>query len=541
MTQSESADNREETKPSRKFFGGSVAVAAGILASRLAGLIRQSVFAYYFGNTSAADVFNAAFRIPNLLQNLFGEGALSASFIPVYARLRAEGKKEEAREVAWAVACVLAFATSLLVLVGVLATPLLIDLIAPGFTGERREETIRLVQLFFPGAGLLVLSAWCLGVLNSHRFFFLSYVAPVVWSGAIVVSLLLAGGANEGYRLAEWAAWGSVAGSFLQVVVQLPKVLRLVGSPRGGFGISLPPVRQVLRNFLPVSVSRGVVQISAYVDQIIASFLPVGAVAALAYAQVLYTLPVSLFGMSISAAELPEMSSAVGSPDEVNNALRQRLAKGLGRIAFFVVPSVAAMGLLGDMLAAFLFQRGRFGHEDALYVWVILMGSCVGLLAATFARLYASVFFALGDTRSPLRYAVIRVALTIALGYLFALQAPRLLGFDPRLGTVGLTFSAGIAGWIEYFYLRRGLEAKIGPTGIRKGGLKPIWFCALLSAGIGLGTKIASQSLAAHHPFLQSSLVIAAYGVAYLAFTHLFSLPEALEVSGRIKRLLGRG
>jgi putative peptidoglycan lipid II flippase len=155
-------------------------VAAGILLSRIAGLIRDRVFAHYFGNSDAADAFKAAFRIPNALSNLFGEGVLSASFIPVYAGLLARDEEEEARRTAGAVAALLALSTSILVLIGVLATPYLIDAIAPGFSGEKRDLTIRLVRILFPGAGLLVLSAWCLGILNSHRRFFLSYITPDV-------------------------------------------------------------------------------------------------------------------------------------------------------------------------------------------------------------------------------------------------------------------------------------------------------------------------------------------------------------------------
>src|SRR5258708_35603145 len=143
-------------------------VGAGILISRIVGVIRQRVFAYYFGNSLAADAFTASFRIPNFLQNVFGEGALSASFIPVYARLLAQGDKKEASRVADAVLTLLALATSLIVLVGVLTTPFFVGLFAYSFDESTRALTIQLVRILFPGAGLLVLSAWCLGVLNSH-------------------------------------------------------------------------------------------------------------------------------------------------------------------------------------------------------------------------------------------------------------------------------------------------------------------------------------------------------------------------------------
>ncbi|HYL64020.1 MAG TPA: murein biosynthesis integral membrane protein MurJ, partial [Candidatus Methylomirabilis sp.] len=322
-------------------------VAAGIFLSRIAGLIRDRVFAHYFGLSDAADAFKAALRIPNFLQNLFGEGVLSASFIPVYANLLAREDKEEARRTAGAVAALLALTASIFVLIGVLTTPYLIDAIAPGFTGPKRELTIRLVRIFFPGAGLLVLSAWCLGVLNSHRRFFLSYTAPVIWNVAMIAAMWGFGSRYAQYPLAAIVAWGSVVGSALQVAVQLPTVLNLLHGLHLAFDHQAENVRTIVRNFVPVFISRGVVQISAYVDAFLASFLPVGAVAALANAQTLYLLPVSLFGMSVSASELPQMSGALGDETEVATALRFRLNAGLRQIALFVVPSIAAFLILG--------------------------------------------------------------------------------------------------------------------------------------------------------------------------------------------------
>src|SRR5262245_59269805 len=201
---------RGVAESARRGDGGRFAalVATGILLSRIAGLVRQRVLAHYLGLSDAADAFTAAFRIPNFLQNLFGEGVLSASFIPVYARLLAEEDHEEAARVAGAVAALLALTTALLTLGGVWSTPWLIAAIAPGFEGVKRELTIRLVRILFPGAGLLVLSAWCLGILNSHRRFFLSYTAPVLWNVAMIGTLLGFGGRIDQARLAIALAWG---------------------------------------------------------------------------------------------------------------------------------------------------------------------------------------------------------------------------------------------------------------------------------------------------------------------------------------------
>src|SRR6185437_3741349 len=193
---------QKPAKPAGRFGGAAVLVAAGILLSRLAGLIRDRVFAQYFGTTDAADAFRTALRIPNFLQTLFGEGVLSASFIPVYAGLLAREEREEAGRVAGAVFAILALLTSVLVLFGVLATPLFMDAIAPGFHGAKRQLTITLVRIFFPGTGLLVLSAWCLGILNSHHRFFLSYSAPVLWNAAIIAALLYFGPGNTEEHLA---------------------------------------------------------------------------------------------------------------------------------------------------------------------------------------------------------------------------------------------------------------------------------------------------------------------------------------------------
>jgi len=262
----------------------------------------------------------------------------------------------------------------------VLTTPFLIDAHRPRIFWRETGAYGPPCASSFPRAGLLVFSAWCLGVLNSHRRFFLSYTAPVIWNAAMIATLWGFGGRYAQYPLAVILSWGSVAGSALQVAVQMPVVLRLLHGLHLSLAYHLENVRVVVRNFFPVFISRGVVQISAYVDALLASLLPTGAVAALAYAQTLYTLPVSLFGMSVSAAELPAMSGAVGSESEFAEVLRSRLDAGLRQIAFLVIPSVAAFLVLGDVIVAAIYQSGRFTHDDVTYVWGILAGATVGLL-----------------------------------------------------------------------------------------------------------------------------------------------------------------
>lgn len=512
-------------------------VGAAIFLSRITGLVRERVFAHYFGNSLAADAFKAALRIPNLLQNLFGEGVLSASFIPVYARLRAEGRDRDAARVASVVASLLTLVITGLVAVGIAATPWIIDIVAPGFEGEKRQATIQLVRILFPGTGLLVASAWCLGVLNSHRKFFLSYIAPVLWNAVQIGFLLAFGRSAQGYALASWVAWGAVGGSALQFGVQLPTVVRLLKEFRPALDTS-GHVRDVIRNFVPVVIGRGVVQISAYIDSVLASWLPNGAVAAIAYAQILYTLPVSMFGMAVSAAELPELSSLVGDREEVHAALRTRMASAILRIAFFIVPASVAFLTLGDVISAVLFQTGRFTHDDAVWVWSILGGSTVGLVAATLGRLYSSAFYALRDTRTPLGYAVLRLALTGSLGWLFSLVLPGRLGIAASWGAAGLTASAGLAAWVEFLLLRWSLHKRVGK--IPGGGvvMAKLWLSAAAAAAAAWGARLAVQRMGSLHPILVGAIVLTPYGMVYLGTTWMLKVAQARDVLGSVMRRL---
>lgn len=545
-------------KPKARAGGYAVLVGAGILLSRVAGLIRTRVMAHYLGNSGPADAFNAALKIPNFLQNLFGEGVLSASFIPVYSRLLAKDDEQLAGRVAGVIVTILALITSILVLLGVLLTPFLIDLIAPGFHGEVRSLTIRIVQILFPGVGLLVLSAWCLGVLNSHRKFFLSYVAPVLWSGAMIATLVIFGSRLRQGDLAVALAWGTVIGCALQFGVQIPFVLRYAKHLSFGIDTRLVPVREVIQSFGPVVVGRGVVQLSSYIDQFIASMLQTGAVSSLTYAQTIYLLPVSLFGMSVAAAELPAMAGDVGTAEEVHTALRTRLERGLRQIAFFVIPTAVAFVLLGRLLVAALYQTGDLNGDDVRYIWYILIGSTVGLLAMTLGRLFSSAFYALRDTKTPLRYATARVILTGVLGYLFAfplrpllvsafvaagMPIPQVSG-DIGIGAVGLTASAGIAGWLEFLLLRRGLQKRVGKVDFPRSFQLRLWGAALVAGVVGLAVDhyfgaAVSKRLPLPH-IAEAIFASGAFGVTYFAAASLLGVPEAKATFNRFARKVKR-
>ena len=525
-----------------------LAVATGILLSKLIGLVRERIFAHYFGNGLVADAFKAAFRIPNMLQNLFGEGVLSASFIPVYARLNAEERHEEATRTAAAIFAILVLLASVLTLLGIVFAPALVDVIAYGFHGDKRLLTILLVRILFPGAALLMLSAWCLGILNSHRRFLLSYTAPVIWNAALIATLIWQGHSLVAHgitnaaiaepRLAIALAIGSVVGSALQFLVQVPSVLRLLSPLQWKATFRSEHVRTIIHNFFPVFISRGVVQLSAFVDQILASPLPNGAVAALNYAQIINQLPVSLFGMAVSAAELPAMSAALGTAEQIAAKLRARLAVGLGQIAWFVVPSAVAFIALGDVIVAAIFRTGRFGAQDVTFVWSALAGSGIGLLAGTSGRLYSSAFYALRNTRTPLNFAVIRVALTLALGWFFSNPLPRLLGINPRWGVAGLTLSAGLAAWLEYSLLRRALHQRIGIVDFPASRVLRLWTAAIAAAVLCflLHRHLPVHGHGSRAAILTAIAVLIPYGALYVAFTVAMKIPIPGSLLRRFKR-----
>jgi putative peptidoglycan lipid II flippase len=307
-------------------------------------------------------------------------------------------------------------------------------------------------------------------------------------------------------------------------------VLKLVPDMRIALDLKSAHVRRVLGSFATVVVGRGVVQISAFVDQAISTFLGSGVMAAMTSASSINMLPISLFGMAISASELPALSRIAGSnPDETSTRqLSTRLNAGLEQIAFFIVPSSVAFFALGNVIVAALYQTGAFTRADSNYVWAILAGSGVGLLASTFGRLYASTYYALGDTKSPLRFALVRLLLTAVLGVASAFLLPGALGLAPRWGAVALTASAGVAGWIEFHLLRRTMNKRLGPTGVSVLGMLKLWVAAGLAAAIA---GVVEWALAnAVGPIPTAVLALGTYGAGYFALTALMRV----ELSGKI-------
>jgi len=551
-------------------------VAAGILSSRLLGLVRERIVAHFFGLSAFADVFAAALRAPNVLQNLLGEQSLSAAFIPIYARLVEEGREGDARRFAGAIFGLLTAVVVGLVLAGMALAEPLVALLTPGFlqdaagvaagevTVDRFPLAVRAVRWIFPMTGFLVLSAWALGILNSHRRFFLPYFAPVLWNLAIIAAFLLAGARllpPEQILFAGCA--GALVGGVLQFLVQLPSAWRLLGGFRPSLAWRDPGVRRALRAFGPAVAGRGVVQLSLYLDLFLASFLVIGGVAAVRYGSFLYILPVSLFGLSVAAAELPELSRTSRNAADIvtDPALRRTLVErvrgSLAQIAFLVLPTFVGYLVFGFLIVGAIFRSGEFGLAGNWLVFVVLCGYTLGLPASTASRLLQNVFFALEDTRTPARVATLRVVTSgaVAVATMFFLDRVPLsrlvpavegVGKEPLyLGALGLALGSAVGSWVEWGFLQRALVRRIEEF---RSPLRQAWKMVALALVAALPAVLLWRFLPlalTTRPLLAAPLVVGLYGALYLGGGYLLKIPElgvwlaGLPGSGRF-RLKGR-
>ena len=508
-------------------------MAAGILLTRVLGYVRERVFAYYFGNDSIpADAFRAALRIPNTIRNLLGEGTLSASFIPVYAALNERPDKGAARALAGAVLALLLLASGVLALLGIALAPAITTVIAKGFDEPRRQLTITLVRILFPMTGLMVISAWCLGILNTHRQFFLPYAAPALWNVAGIVAMLAAGTwfANRAvppdvqlHRLALALAWGTVAGSLLQIAVQLPACWRLLHGIALRLSTAPEGVRSVLVAWLPLLLGAGVAQLSGLIDTLLGSFTGPGGVSALGYAQLIQVLPISLFGVSVTAVSLPELSRdaiarGAGGGPAPNEQLRARIAVGFRRIVFFIVPSSIAFIALAREIVAGLYQTGRFTASATALVGGALAAYGVGLLGQATVKLFASGFYAMRDTRTPVKIAALSLVVSTCLAWVLMRW----------LGAPGIALGSSIGAFLNTTLHLRDLSRRIGA--VLRG---PDWraFGIALAAGIVAGAGAAGMAhlTAALAPVPRGLLVLAIFGMVYGALTLLLKHPDAIR------------
>lgn len=532
-------------------------VGAGILLSRLSGIIREMVLSFWLGLSSfAAEAFAFALQIPKVMQNLLGEGALSASFIPVYSGV-VDDDPRLARRLAGAVFGLLAAAVAAIVLTLMVAARPIVALIARGASAPRVDLIAELVRIMAPGIGFIVFAAWCLGILNAHRDFFLSYVAPMLWNVAIIAAVVgWSLRTDDLTSIARAAAWGVFAGGVAQFAVQLPRVLRIAGPITPTLDRASTQVREVLRRFAPGVAGRGIVTIGTFTDVALASFLAVGAVAALTKAQTLYLMPISVFAVSVAAADLPELARETGQADITAG----RVHSALDRVSFFVVFSAIAFIFGGRSLVGALFERGEFDSNDTVVVWLTLAVFSFGLLGSALSRVFQNASFAQGDVAGPAKIALARLVVAAIVGYLLMFPADRFqvvdglvqrttdLGFSPldievrdvpdshRLGAVGLAAGGAFAAWVEFGLLRRRLRRYAGTLSI----VASLRRLVLAAVAAGVVIAVLAEICRDLHPILAAPLILGPAGVLYVLVARRTGSNTASALVDRIVTLAGR-
>lgn len=526
------------------------------------GFLRDATLARFFGLGPHFDVFRQAMRSGNLIQNLLGEQTLSAAFIPQYSRLLEAGREREAGRFAGAIFGFLLVVAGLLALAGVFLAAPIVTLFNAGYLQDAAQVAagtaqvdrfplaVRVVRLLFPMAGLLVLSAWSVGVLNSHRRFFAAYFAPVVWNVAIIAALFYAGhrflrtpslaGLEELDRVLIAGAVGALVGGGLQFLVQLPFVFGVLRGFELSVSTRVPGVRASLAAFWPMLAGRGAVQLSGHLDGFIASFLAAGAQSTLGLALTLYLLPLSLFGLAVAAAELPEMSRRGDAGD---SEVSLRVGATVRRSSFFVIPTAVGYVFFGLLIVAAIYRRGAFGESDTWLTYLVLASYSLGLPASGVTRQLNTVFYAGGRTSVPARVGVERVAVSAVIGLsaawvLDSVAVESLIGGHEGkplfLGAVGLALGGACGAWFELLRIRRRLRALHAELSLPVARLGTMALCSLVAVlpGAGLWSVVAGRL----PDWLGGIAVVAVYALTYLLLARRLGVSELaswLEGLGR--------
>ena len=426
-------------------------VGTATMLSRIFGFIRDVVVAAFYGAAAATDAFFVAFRIPNLLRRLLGEGSLTVAFVPVFTEYLTKKSREEALELANAVFTMLSIILVIVSLLGVLFSPLIVLAMAPGFANMpyQFELAVFLTRLMFPYIFFISLVALCMGILNSLRHFAAPALSPVVLNLCMIVATLLLYSFFDEPIVA--LAVGVLAGGVLQLAMQWPFLVKMGVRLKPNFNFRHPGLRQIGRLLVPTLIGSAVYQINIFVGTILASLLPKGSVSYLYYADRIVELPLGVFAIAIGTATLPSLSTlaARGSYED----LKKTLAFSMRLILFVAVPATVALIMLRVPIISVLFQRGAFGATEALLTAQALLFYAVGLWAFSVIRVLDAAFFALQDRKSPLKAAFVALLVNIVLS--IALMFPLKHG--------GLALATSIASAVNVLMLCVILWHKIGP------------------------------------------------------------------------------
>ncbi len=420
-------------------------MSIAVFFSRILGLVRDQIMAYYFGTTYLNDAFNVSFNIVNLLRRLFGEGALSAAFVPIYNEIGMKENKKEQIRFALNVLSILTSVLLALTLVGIIFAPLIIKLISPGLPIQTSELAVKLCRIIFPYLFFIGLSSTMIAILNSHDYFFMTGLSSALWNIGMIATILIPVwiGPIPNTELIFQAAWGVVLGGFLQTIINFPYLKRIGYNFKIILRFSGEALTIMWKRFIPAMVGIGIREINLYADVFMASFLPIGSISALSFGNRLMQLPLGIFAIATGTAVLPLFSRYTSEKNW--EGLSDSLRFASISLAYIMLPVTAIILALGQDFVHILFRMGRFDQNASMMTYKALAAYSLGLLFFSLNQTITPVFYANKDTRTPVRVAAWMAGLNITLNFI-------LMQF---LFHMGLALATSITAIVNYIILIR--------------------------------------------------------------------------------------
>lgn len=436
-----------------------IAIAAGLMSiatfiSRILGYVKDMILAGFFGATGIADTFFVSFRIPNLLRELFAEGAMSSAFIPVLTEYQTKHGLEDARKLVRITFTFIVMFVGLICIVGIVFAPAIVTAIAPGFLNmpEKFSLTVLLTRVMFPFLLFISLAALAMGALNTRRIFFIPALAPAMLNITIIAYVILLAPLMEQPIVA--VAIGVAMGGFIQFAFQLPSFFKNGYSLKPEYNFRHPGLKKMSILIVPATLGMAVAQINIFVSTILASYLPEGSITYLYYSMRLIQFPIGIFGVAMGMAVLPTLSEHAVKGDF--NKLRDDFSFALRLLFFITIPAMAGLVALREPIVNILFQRGRFDYIATVGTAQALLFYSLGIWSIVGVKVVAASFYSMQDTRTPVKVAVIALAANVILSII--LMKPLKHG--------GLAFANTIASGINFtllfFFLRRKLKGVDG-------------------------------------------------------------------------------
>ena len=517
-------------------------MGAATFISRIAGLIREQTFAYLFGASAMTDAFNVAFRIPNLLRDLFAEGAMSAAFVPTFNGVLEKEGKERAFQVTNLTLCALFLILGVLTLVGIYFSPEIVTLIAPTFAQDKAkfDVTVTMTRIMFPFLPVISFAAISMGILNSMGAFFIPAIAPVFLNLAMILA---------GWTLCPLAqkmnmpgitgmAIGAMLGGTLQFLAQMPALYKYGYRFKWCINFSDPAIKRIFRLILPGTIGLAATQINVAISTILSTSQGDGAVSWLSYSFRIMQLPLGLFGVAVAQATLPAISKLAAKNDKAG--MSSTLASSIRLSSFINLYACFAMIALANPIIRLVFQHGRFTAADTTATAIALQAYAVGLIFFSLIKILGPAFYALDNTKTPVKASIASVIVTIALNLILIKPC----------GYWGLALSTGLGAMVNFAILYFKIQNKLGTFNKYKlgQGICKITVATLIS---GLTTAFALKYCENIIPNLLnttpsswvaaliSMTAAAAFGILILALTAKFlKLEEAEKAASLIKRKL---